>query len=329
MGYLLERQGKLIEAEPYYAEALVINQRLEKVDDRRIAGVLDQIALRFRALNRPAEALTAYEAALTRRRRLHRGDQPDLAGNLSNLGSVLLDFLDRPSEALLRHEAALEMRQRLYQGDHREVASSLDAVACCLYVLDRRAEAASKREAARAMWTRLPDGELRIADFLARLGFLLLKQGKHTEAEPLLRECVAIREALTPESQDFWLLPSARSMLGGALAGQGALLIQANAPSAISKFTEAEPLLLESAEWLTRNPERIHHTHAVRVRQAVERMVRLYECWERAAPASGKAIRATQWRAALEKLSAQPQSEGNSSRPASPSRPTETRSSRK
>jgi hypothetical protein len=124
------------------------------------------------------------------------------------------------------------------------------------------------------------------------------------EAEPLARECLEIREkTLEPESPDYWLLASTRSMLGGALAGQGAALIASNAPAAIAKFTEAEPLLVEAGGWLTQNPDRVpQQVRAERLRQALEQIVSLYESWDTAAPDSGKADQAGQWRTELQNL---------------------------
>src|SRR5262249_26975109 len=52
---------------------------------------------------------------------------------------------------------------------------------------------------------------------LAPLGLNLLKQQKYAEAEPLLRECLAIREQKQP---DDWRTFNTKSMLGGSLLGQ-------------------------------------------------------------------------------------------------------------
>ena len=51
---------------------------------------------------------------------------------------------------------------------------------------------------------------------LGQLGLSLLQMKKWTEAEPLLRECLAIREKSQP---DDWSTFYTKSMLGGALAG--------------------------------------------------------------------------------------------------------------
>ncbi len=73
-----------------------------------------------------------------------------------------------------------------------------------------------------------------LASDLASLSLSLIKQSKWTEAEPLLRECLAIREKAIP---DDWSLFSIMSQLGGALIGQG-------------KYPEAEPLVLQGFEGL-------------------------------------------------------------------------------
>ncbi len=74
----------------------------------------------------------------------------------------------------------------------------------------------------------LPKDSPQLAGLLAQIGLGLLEQKKWTEAEPLLRECLAIREKTQP---DAWSTFNTKSALGGALLGQ-------------KKNTDAEPLLL-------------------------------------------------------------------------------------
>ena len=92
-------------------------------------------------------------------------------------------------------------------------------------------------------------------------------------------------------------------MLGGALTGRGATLIESDVPAAGSMFAEAEPLLIESGDWLTRNADRIPQQYRdERLRQALERVVKLYEVWNTVVPDTGKAEQAAKWRTELEKL---------------------------
>jgi WD40 repeat protein len=75
----------------------------------------------------------------------------------------------------------------------------------------------------------LPKGSPDLAVVLAHIGGALLEQKQWSEAEPFIRECLAIREKAQPES---WTTFNALSLLGGSLLGQ-------------KKYAEAEPLLLK------------------------------------------------------------------------------------
>jgi tetratricopeptide (TPR) repeat protein len=92
------------------------------------------------------------------------------------------------------------------------------------------------------------------------LGETLLDQRKFAEAEPVARECLALREA---EAPDHWRRYSPQSLLGASLAGQ-------------RKFAEAEPLLLEAVRELAEQGA------ATETRTKVLRRVAdLYEAWGR------------------------------------------------
>jgi hypothetical protein len=102
-------------------------------------------------------------------------------------------------------------------------------------------------------------GAGRTTDRLASLGFLLLEDEQHAEAEPVLRECLEIRTAKIPEDPKRF---NAMSLLGGTLLGQ-------------RRYEEAEPLLVEGYEKMAADFD------ADRRRQALERVVSLYETWGR------------------------------------------------
>src|SRR5262249_27677068 len=74
----------------------------------------------------------------------------------------------------------------------------------------------------------LPKDSPQLADRLALAGLTLLQIQAFAEAEPICRECLALREKLQPEA---WTTFNTQSLLGGALLGQ-------------KKYAEAEPLLL-------------------------------------------------------------------------------------
>src|SRR5262249_26690309 len=99
------------------------------------------------------------------------------------------------------------------------------------------------------------------ASALAGLGLSLLGQKKYGEAESIVRECLTIREKQLPDS---WLTFNARSMLGGAILGQ-------------KKYAEAEHLLIEGYEGMLKRQAQIPPPAQVRLTEALQRLVELYE----------------------------------------------------
>ncbi len=116
----------------------------------------------------------------------------------------------------------------------------------------------------------------RTAGAMAQLGLNLLHQSTWLAAEPILRECLVIREKAQP---DDWSTFNTRSMLGDSLMGQG-------------KFAEAEPMIVCGYEGMKASEARIPGPAKPRLCEAAERVVRLYEAW-------GQKDKAAEWRVKL------------------------------
>src|SRR5262249_42954385 len=121
----------------------------------------------------------------------------------------------------------------------------------------------------------------RAATLMAKLGTNLIRQQKYAEAQRILAACLAIRNKIAP---DDWTTFNTRSVLGGALLGQ-------------RKFSEAEPLLMQGYEGMKAREAKIPAASRVRLIQALERLMQLYEAWE-------KKPQAAQWRKVLEEAKA-------------------------
>src|SRR5262249_2359444 len=113
----------------------------------------------------------------------------------------------------------------------------------------------------------------RAAGALASLGLNLLKQQNYVDAEPFLRECLKIREH---KGRDEWTTFNTQSLLGASLVGQ-------------KKYIESESLLLAGYEGLKQREEKIPPQGKVRLIEALERVVQLYDAW-------GKKDKADEWR---------------------------------
>jgi hypothetical protein len=112
---------------------------------------------------------------------------------------------------------------------------------------------------------------------LSWLGGILLRQRKAAEAEPVLRECLALRQEKQPDS---WTTFNMQSMLGESL------LIQ-------EKYAEAELQLLAAFEGLKKRQASIPAQARFRLIQSVQRLVRLYN-------AVDDQKKVAQWRRELE-----------------------------
>ena len=123
----------------------------------------------------------------------------------------------------------------------------------------------------------LPQDSPQLAYQLAILGSSLLQAKAFAEAEPLLRECLAIREKTQPE---VWSTFNTKSMLGAALLGQ-------------KKYAEAEPLLVAGYEGMKQREKTIPPQGRVQLPEALVPLVQLYE-------ATGKPDAAVKWRKELE-----------------------------
>jgi serine/threonine protein kinase/tetratricopeptide (TPR) repeat protein len=112
---------------------------------------------------------------------------------------------------------------------------------------------------------------------LGDLAFNLLELKKYAEAEPVARECLAIRSKNKPE---WWTTFYTRTLVGAALSGQ-------------KKYADAEPLLVQGFAGLRERETKMNNDSKFVLVEALERLVQLYEDW-------GKPTDATKWRKELE-----------------------------
>jgi tRNA A-37 threonylcarbamoyl transferase component Bud32/lipopolysaccharide biosynthesis regulator YciM len=119
--------------------------------------------------------------------------------------------------------------------------------------------------------------DLRLAAALGQLGNTFLAANQAADAEPVLRESLAIRDKKEPEA---WTTFYSQSLLGVALAAE-------------KKYADAELLLLHGYQGMKQRQAKIRAKDKARLTQALERLVQLYE-------AIGKKDEAAKWRKELD-----------------------------
>ncbi|MFO0807669.1 MAG: serine/threonine-protein kinase [Gemmataceae bacterium] len=275
--------GKLEAALPLFEESLRLLTIKLGPDHPSTLIAMSNLALGYRDANKPDAALSLFEDVLRRRRAKLGADHPD---TLVSLGNLALSYraARRFDEALLLFEESLRLRRAKLGADHADTVLSLNNLATCY-------DSAGQLDRAEPLLRELADIAKRKAGSessqftgaLAAVGLNLLTQQKWSAAEPILRECLAIREKVQP---DAWMTFNTKSQLGGSLLGQ-------------RRYAEAEPLLVDGFHGLKRRSDRISKAGKIRLPEAAERLMQLYN-------AIGKPDEAATWRKELESLKATP-----------------------
>ncbi len=205
-----------------------------------------------------ASTLKLYESKLG-------PDHPSTLASRNNLAKAYLGA-GRTADAVALLESTLKLFESKLGPDHPNTNFIRNNLATGHERLGRWAvaEALYRDNLAHRRKTEKPTSPLLAGD-LANLGRSLLKQSKWSEAEPLLRECLAMRIKAIP---DDWRRSDTESLLGGVLLGQG-------------RHAEAEPLVIGGYEGMKAREAKIVANLRLLVTEAGERVVRLYEAWQK------------------------------------------------
>jgi tetratricopeptide (TPR) repeat protein len=295
-GMCLREMNSLSEAEPALERALAI--WLGRISEQSSVGpgstgnllwTLDELGMVDRKSGRVGQAIAAYRRAMAVAARLvaahpevphHAELQVELHQGLGRLQAESgrsAEAIELRRQAVTLREQSLERCTSKLGPDHPDTLKSRTGLITAYESLGRWSDAEPRRRDSLAVRrkTATPDSPL-LAHELAGLGRNLLVQNKGSDAEPLLRECLAIRGQAAP---DDWPHFDAMSLLGAALLGQ-------------SRYFEAEPLIVPGYEGMKERQAKIAVLDRSRLRDAAQRVVRLYEDW-------GKAEQAAMWKAKL------------------------------
>ncbi len=260
------------DAEPLFRESLKISEKLGE-NNRFSLLILTDLASACRLQGKHAEAIELTEKVRDAHVIQLGADDP------STLTTVW--YLALAYESANKHPQAIECFEQAASGFERRKFQdpfAPDAVRSLVEAYERihqfeQAEA-WRRKGLAVLKERFGAQSAEYVRELALLAFKLLQQSRWSETEPLLHECLAIREKIQP---DEWSTFGTRSMLGGCLMSQG-------------KFADAEPLLLSGYEGMKQREAKIPEPAKARLVEALDRLVELYTAIQ-------KPDEATKWRA--------------------------------
>jgi serine/threonine protein kinase/DNA-binding SARP family transcriptional activator len=261
-------------------EGIQMLDRLSETQARKLGpdhpdtlATLHSLARAYLTAQRTGEATPLFERVRDQQTRKLGPDHPSTLTTLHCLACAY-QAAGRTAEAIQLFEQVHEQRATKLGADHPETLTTLGNLAFALESAKRFDQATAKcREMLEAQARGVSTDHQNRAGVLGLLGACLLETGKPAEAEPVLRECLVIREKQQP---DDWMTFNTKSLLGGALASQ-------------HKYAEAEPLLLAGYEGMDGRAATIPPQNQPRLTAARERLIQLYDAW-------GKTDGAALWR---------------------------------
>jgi serine/threonine protein kinase len=319
------QRGDFAGAETNFAAALNLFRRHLPAEHPFIALLENNQAEILKDKGELERAIAVHRKTLEARRKLYPGGHQDVARSLNQLAALLVAQGDL-NEAESNLQEARGIEERLHLGKHQYAADSLDTLAVLREKQGDLSDAESYHQQALALQTELSGAEsLDVAESRRALGVLAAVRGDLPTAEetlsqalqatrrvegdmhlglvPVLRQLAWVQgrvgetEAAATNCGKASAIAS-RSEVYGVVALTGSLCDLAGLLQRQGRFAEAEPLLLEMAEYLQRD---VTVSNSLRHR-SLECIARFYEAWDRSQPEQGKHLRAAEWRTQLAAL---------------------------
>jgi tetratricopeptide (TPR) repeat protein len=291
LGATLDEGGHTREAVPILEDARKHLEAVVGSDDKETLLCLNNLGLTYTRMNRPADAAPLFAKALQGMKVVDGPTHPETLLCMKRLADAYnaLKAFDQATPVL---EELLTLQTKIPQATPFD-DPALPTMQYLAIAYAEEGRVGDLRALLKEYFERQPmamapkRGDPRDDGLLAEVGSVLLRKGQYVPAEEFLRDCLKIREG---NLADAWRIASARSLLGGALLGQ-------------KKYADAAPLLLQGYEGLRKDADKI--PAAVRQErqiEALDRLVQLYESWDRKSEADT-------WRKKLDeaKAAAKPQ----------------------
>jgi tetratricopeptide (TPR) repeat protein/tRNA A-37 threonylcarbamoyl transferase component Bud32 len=275
----LRDADKLVRALPLFEETLRLRKMKLGPDHPSTLNTMRNLGQALRAAGKIDRAPPLYEEILKVVQAKLGPDHPETLSSMNNLAVTYRDAGKLDKSLPVWEQTAGGLEKLGFRG---EIASVVVANAVADYEAAKRFGDAERwrRKWIAVVKQRTGSDSPAYGSELAQLGDNLLQQGKYTDAETVLRECLTIRQKTQP---DVWTTFNTRSVLGKALMGR-------------KEFAKAGPLLREGYEGMKQRERTIPSpTKDQRLGEALDRLVELYT-------ATNKSDEVKKWQAERAKL---------------------------
>jgi tetratricopeptide (TPR) repeat protein len=259
LAFAYQVAAKLPEAIALYEQVRDARVRTLGADHLSTLTTLNNLANAYQLARRLPEAVALFEQVRDGFVKKLGAEHPSALVALNNLGSAYLAAGKLPEATALFEQAATGIAKRRFEHGY---AGMIIPNTIAAY---ERAGQLDKAEGWRRQWLAVVKGQAgadspAYAGELAGLGFNLLQQQKWADAEPILREGLAVREKKQP---DDWSTFNTKSQLGGVLLGQ-------------KKYAEVGPLLMAGYEGMKQREAAIPEQGKARLPEALDRLIEFY-----------------------------------------------------
>lgn len=263
--------GKLDQALPLLEEVLRLRKAKLGSDHPDTLISMNNLAETYRTAGMLEQALPLLEETLTLMKAKLGADHPNTLATMNNLALGYMSASDFDRAIPLLEDSASGVERHQFQLDSARgiIFNTINGYEQVGQI--EKAEQWQRKWLAVVM-ERSGNRSPAYADELAALGRLLLRQAKWAEAEPKLRECLAIREKTQP---DAWTTFHAMSVLGGALLSQAARAEDDGKKTKL--LAEAEPLLLKGLHGMEQRASAIPENLGIApILEAIDRLIELF-----------------------------------------------------
>ena len=281
LAILKQAQGRFEDAERLHVQLIEIKRRVLGADHLFTLTSMDNLAIIYGFQGRYKEAEDLCRRALA----AHESQKGSEHRNTLAMRSNLAEYVRNQgryaeSEELFKQVMESQSRTMSATDPFRQETMAGFALQCLIQGRETEAEALLN-DLLRIRRASLPANDPALADTLAQLTLVLLAQGRPEEAAPLATQCRNIRQAVPFRD---WRTFVAESQLGACHLE-------------LNQVAQAESLLVEGFEGLKLREHQIPAIELARVREAIERLVKLGQI-------AGHSEKVTSWRKELEQFQA-------------------------
>lgn len=258
--------GRLDEAERLWREALAYTPRVPRRNRGSMGGTVKTFLAQLYVDRGEIEKAASLASEASRELR-SLGDRPSLAQSLIDLGNIRR-FQNRYGEADSSIQEGTDLYAQAQGSDHPNVAYGLISLAASRYYQGRYDLAEKDARRAMEIVDKGPARSHYHQSAYMTLALILNKTGRSAQAEPLLRETLAIVQQQSRRPLEVALTSGA---LGECLTTQ-------------QRYAEAEPLLTQSYAAL----KSLQVLGSPGIKEAHERLASLYIAWGKPSPIAMK-----------------------------------------